>query len=37
MDNTGKRPLMIAGGWIQAAIVVLIIGFFILGVLAYYT
>src|SRR5215470_5171706 len=37
MESTEKRPLMIAGGWIQAAILVLIIGFFILGVLTYYT
>jgi nitric oxide reductase subunit B len=28
---------MIAGGWIQAAAIVLIIGFFIMGVLTYYT
>jgi len=32
-----KRPLMISRGWVQAAAVVLIIGFFILGVLTYST
>lgn len=32
-----KRPRMIASGWIQAAGVVLLIGFFIMGVLTYYT
>src|SRR5215470_1474114 len=37
MDSTEKRPLMIARGWIQAAAIVLIIGFFIMGVLTYYT
>jgi len=37
MNSTDKRPLMISGGWIQAAAIVLIIGFFILGVLTYYT
>ena len=37
MDSMEKRPLMIAGGWIQAAAIVLIIGFFIMGVLTYYT
>jgi nitric oxide reductase subunit B len=28
---------MIARGWIQGALIVLIIGFFIMGVLTYYT
>lgn len=37
MELTAKRPLMIARGWIQGAIIVLIIGFFIMGVLTYYT
>lgn len=37
MEPNGKRPLMIANGWIQAAIIVLIIGFLIMGILAYYT
>lgn len=37
MQTNEKRPLMIANGWIQAAGIVLIIGFFIMGVLTYYT
>jgi nitric oxide reductase subunit B len=37
MQTSERRPLMIANGWIQAAGIVLIIGFFIMGVLAYYT
>ena len=37
MSSFEKRPLMISRGWIQAAAIVLIIGFFIMGVLAYYT
>jgi nitric oxide reductase subunit B len=37
MNTVEKRPLMISSGWIQAAAIVLIIGFFIMGVLTYYT
>src|SRR5262249_38033939 len=37
MDSVEKRSLMISRGWIQAAIVVLMFGFCILGVLTYYT
>ena len=37
MDSIEKHPLMISAGWIQAAIVVLIVGFFIMGILTYYT
>ena len=37
MQTTDKRPRMIANGWIQAAGIVLIVGFFIMGVLTYYT
>ena len=37
MPTIVKRPLMISGAWIQAAVIVLIIGFFIMGVLTYYT
>src|SRR5215469_10885746 len=37
MDSTEKRPLIIARGWIQVAAVVLIFGFFVLGLLTYYT
>ena len=32
-----KRPLMIANGWVQAAGIVLIVGFLIMGILTYYT
>lgn len=32
-----KRPLMIANIWIQAAVIVLLVGFFIMAVLTYYT
>lgn len=37
MGSPGKRSLLVSGGWIQAAIIVLIIGFFIMGILTYYT
>jgi nitric oxide reductase subunit B len=37
MSTLEKRPLMISRGWIQAAGIVLIIGFSIMGVLTYYT
>jgi nitric oxide reductase subunit B len=37
MRSTDRRPLMISNLWIQAAGIVLIIGFFIMGILAYYT
>jgi nitric oxide reductase subunit B len=37
MHTIEKRPLMISRGWIQAAGIVLVIGFFIMGVLTYYT
>src|SRR6185437_795494 len=37
MPSNEKRSLMIGSGWIQAAAIVLIIGFFIMGVLTYYT
>src|SRR5215472_12755800 len=37
MQTSEKRPLMIARGWIQAAAIVMIFGFFIMGVLTYYT
>src|SRR5215813_8084030 len=37
MNTAEKRPLLIGRGWIQAAIMVLIFGFFIMGVLTYYT
>lgn len=37
MEAGKKRSLMVANGWIQAALIVLLIGFLIMGVLAYYT
>ena len=37
MDTREKNPLMVPRGWMQAAAIVLIFGFFILGVLTYYT
>ncbi len=37
MQTSERRPLLIANGWIQAAGIVLIIGFLIMGILAYYT
>ena len=37
MPSINRRALMISSGWIQAAVIVLIIGFFIMGVLTYYT
>ena len=36
MSAIEKRPLMIANGWIQAALIIVITGFCIMGVLAYY-
>ncbi len=37
MQVSEKRPLMISSGWIQAAGIVLLVGFLIMGILAYYT
>jgi hypothetical protein len=37
MDTREKNPLMVPRGWMQAAAIVLIFGFFILGLLTYYT
>ena len=37
MPSINRRALMISSGWIQAAVIVLLIGFFIMGILAYYT
>lgn len=35
MHTNEKRPRMIANGWMQAAGIVLIVGFFIMGILTY--
>lgn len=37
MRSANRHPLLVSRGWIQAAGIVLIIGFFILGILTYYT
>lgn len=37
MPTGEKRSLLISNGWIQAAGIVLLIGFLIMGILAYYT
>ena len=37
MQIPDKRSLMIANGWVQAAGIVLIVGFLIMGILTYYT
>src|SRR3954447_6909670 len=37
MNNSGKRELLIANGWMQAIVIVFLIGFLILGMLAYRT
>ena len=37
MTVADKRSLIISAGWIQAAAIVLIIGFFIMGILTYHT
>jgi nitric oxide reductase subunit B len=37
LNTSEKQPLMMARGWIQAVAIVLIFGFFIPGILTYYT
>ena len=37
MYRIEQRPLLVSRGWIQAAAIVMIIGFSIMGVLTYYT
>ena len=37
MDRSDRRELLVAKGWIQAAVLVMLCGFFILGLLAYRT
>jgi nitric oxide reductase subunit B len=36
-EGTERRELLISKAWVQAAIVVFLIGFFVLGLLAYRT
>ena len=37
MNSSEKRELLISNGWIQAILIVFLIGFLILGMLAYRT
>ena len=37
MQSTGRRPLLISKGWVQVVILVILSGFFVLGLLAYRT
>ena len=37
MTQPQTKPLLISKGWIQAVVVVMLLGFFIMGMLAYYT
>ena len=37
MEGSQRRPLLVSKGWIQAVVLVMLVGFFILGLLAYRT
>ncbi len=37
MDSAGRRPLLVSRGWVQVVILVILFGFFVLGLLAYRT
>ena len=37
MDATGRRQLLVSKGWVQAVVLVVLFGFFVLGLLAYRT
>ncbi|MEA2191764.1 MAG: nitric oxide reductase subunit [Solirubrobacteraceae bacterium] len=37
MNSSGRRPLLVSSGWIQAVVLVILFGFFVLGLLAYRT
>ena len=37
MEGSQRRPLLVSKGWIQAFVLVMLVGFFILGLLAYRT
>jgi nitric oxide reductase subunit B len=37
VESTGRRPFLISRGWIQVVILVILCGFFVLGLLAYRT
>ena len=37
MEGSGRRQLLVAKGWVQAVLLVVLFGFFVLGLLAYRT
>jgi nitric oxide reductase subunit B len=37
MNDSSKQPMLISKGWVQAVALVMLFGFFVLGLLAYYT
>ena len=37
MAESGRRPLLVSRGWVQAALLVVLFGFFVMGLLAYRT
>ena len=37
MEGPGRRALLVSKGWVQAVALVLLFGFFVLGLLAYRT
>src|SRR5215472_5901165 len=37
MNNSSKQTMLISKGWVQAVALVMLFGFFVLGLLAYYT
>ena len=37
MNESSNRNLLISKGWIQAVALVMLLGFFVMGLLAYYT
>ena len=37
MEGSQRRALLVSKGWIQAVVLVMLVGFFILGLLAYRT
>ena len=37
MESSGRRPLLVSRAWVQAVVLVVLLGFFVLGFLAYRT
>ena len=37
MEDSGRRALLVSKGWVQAVLLVVLFGFFVLGLLAYRT